>query len=295
MAANYVFSFSTADAAPAVTSTTPANGATNVAVNSNIVVNFSESVSAGGAVSISCTSSGTHSGSLSASPSTSFTFNPTTDFVANETCTVTVDDNDVTDTDTQDPPNNMAADYLFSFSTPDGAPIVVSTNPASGATGVSQTPTIIVRFNEPVDLGSWYMLQCTSSGLHTGLIGGGPAIWSLSNITPQLSAAETCTFTVRAAEVTDQDANDPPDNLAADYVFQFQVLDIAPSVTTTTPLDDATDVALNASVVVTFSEPVTVDTSPSNWIDVTCNSVSQAGLTSGGGPTWAFDPTNDLP
>src|SRR5947207_15983272 len=34
----------TSDAAPSVTSTSPANGATNVAVNTNITVNFSEAV-----------------------------------------------------------------------------------------------------------------------------------------------------------------------------------------------------------------------------------------------------------
>ena len=37
------------DAAPSVSSTTPASGATNVAVNSTIVINFSESVTASAA------------------------------------------------------------------------------------------------------------------------------------------------------------------------------------------------------------------------------------------------------
>ena len=46
MRSNYVFSFTTADAAPSVTTTSPADGATHVAVNTNIVVNFSEPVTA---------------------------------------------------------------------------------------------------------------------------------------------------------------------------------------------------------------------------------------------------------
>src|SRR5205085_6208967 len=43
-AANYSFSFTTQDAAPSVTTTSPADGATHAAVNTNVTVNFSEPV-----------------------------------------------------------------------------------------------------------------------------------------------------------------------------------------------------------------------------------------------------------
>ena len=43
MAADFTFGFTT-DAAPAVTSTVPTNGATDVPVDSNITVNFNEPV-----------------------------------------------------------------------------------------------------------------------------------------------------------------------------------------------------------------------------------------------------------
>ena len=46
-----------------------------------------------------------------------FTFNPDVDFARNEICTVTVSAAGVTDQDAADPPNNMAADFSFSFST----------------------------------------------------------------------------------------------------------------------------------------------------------------------------------
>jgi methionine-rich copper-binding protein CopC len=296
MAADYSFSFSTVDAAPAVTSTTPTNGATNVAVNANIVVNFSESVSAAGAISVSCTSSGSHAGSTSAGPALSFTFNPTTDFQTNETCTVTVNDTAVTDTDAQDPPNNMAADYIFSFSTVDGAPFVFSTNPSNGATGVSQTPTIVIRFNEAVNVTApWFTISCATSGLHTATVGGGPTIYNLSSITPQLAPGENCTVTVAAAQVTDQDANDPPDTMVGDFSFSFQTIDTAPSVTATSPLDGAVNVAIGTNIVVPFSEPVTVDTLPSNWIDVSCGGGPLAGTTTGGSNVWTFDPSANLP
>src|SRR5207302_2423062 len=47
-AANSSFSFATQDAAPSLTTTSPADAADHVAVNTNIVVNFSEPVTASG-------------------------------------------------------------------------------------------------------------------------------------------------------------------------------------------------------------------------------------------------------
>ena len=51
----------------------------------------------------------------------------------------------------------------------------------------------------------------------------------------------------------------------------FTVDDVAPSVTVTSPADGAAGVLVGSNIVVTFSEPVTVDTSPT-WIEVVCPS-----------------------
>ena len=105
-----------ADDAPTVASTTPANGATEVPTNANIEITFSEPVTTSTATySIVC-GSGTHTFALSGGPTT-FTLNPNSDFANGESCTVTVDDVGVSDVDSDDPPDNMAADYVFSFST----------------------------------------------------------------------------------------------------------------------------------------------------------------------------------
>jgi VCBS repeat-containing protein len=106
-----------ADVAPSVLSTTPTNGATNVAVNANIDVTFSEPVNVTGSwFSISCGTSSTHTGTVSGGPTT-FTINPDFDFANSESCTVTIDAAQVTDQDTNDPPDNMAANFSASFST----------------------------------------------------------------------------------------------------------------------------------------------------------------------------------
>jgi hypothetical protein len=104
------------DDGPTVASTSPVNGATGVAQNTNITVNFSEPVNATtGSFSVQCPAGSPQTFTLSASPAASFTLDPTADLPAGTTCTVTVLASQITDADTFDPPDNMAADYTFSF------------------------------------------------------------------------------------------------------------------------------------------------------------------------------------
>jgi uncharacterized protein len=108
-----------ADTAPTVSSTTPANSAVNVARDANITINFSEAVTVTGAwFTIACATSGTHTAAVSGGP-TSFTLDPDTNFAANELCTVTIIASQVTNQDTNAPPDNMVANYVFSFTTVD--------------------------------------------------------------------------------------------------------------------------------------------------------------------------------
>jgi uncharacterized protein len=113
----------TTDPAPTVTSTVPASGTTDVGTSASIVVNFSEPVTpAGSWFTISCASSGSHTAAVSANAgSYQFTLNPDTDFGSLESCTVTIVAAQVSDLDTFDPPDTMAANYVFSFTTADAS------------------------------------------------------------------------------------------------------------------------------------------------------------------------------
>jgi predicted extracellular nuclease len=105
------------DSAPSVSSTNPANGASDVAANSNITITFSEPVTVVDPwYTISCATSGAHTAAVSGGPTT-YTLDPTSDFASNESCTVTIDDAGVHDVDVVDPPDTMATDYVFSFTT----------------------------------------------------------------------------------------------------------------------------------------------------------------------------------
>ena len=211
------------DSAPQVSSTVPANGATNVAVGSNVSITFSEPVDVTGSwFSISGGSSGPHTATVAGGPTT-FTLDPDSDFANSETVSVTIDHTLVTDQDTTDPPDTMSADYPFGFTTTasDAAPSVSSTAPAGGSGQNPVGTDIDVTFSEPVDVhGTWFTISGNASGSHTATVTGGPTTFTLDPDT-DFSNDETVSVTILAGQVTDQDSSDPPDTMAANHVFAF--------------------------------------------------------------------------
>src|SRR5688572_7772664 len=290
----------TVDAAPTVASTTPTNGATNQALNTNITVTFSEPVNVtGNWFQISCATSGTRNvaDTVVTGGSTTFTINPNTDFSPNETCTVTVSAAQVSDQDSADPPDNMTANFVFSFTTIDVAPTVTSTTPTNGAVNQTTNTNISVTFSEPVNVGAtWFQIVCATSGTRNvsdTVVTGGPTTFTI-NPNADFASGETCTVTINAAQVTDQDTNDPPDAMAANFVFSF-TMDAAPTVNATTPANGATQVANNTNVTITFSEPVNVT---GNWFQIvgaTSGTRNVADTVVTGGPTtFTINPNTDF-
>lgn len=286
MTANFVFSFTT-DAAPAVTTTSPTNGATGVATDANIVVNFTEPVNVTtSSFTIECPAPGNlQPFAVSGSGTASITLNPNSNLPGG-TCTVTVIANQVSDTDSGDPPDTMLANFVFSFTT-DEAPTVTATTPVNGAIDQATNVNLSVTFSEPVNVGAtWFQIVCTLSGTRNvgdTVVGGGPTTFTI-NPNTDFTAGESCTVTISAAQVTDQDGGDPPDNMAANFVFSFSI-DTAPTVTATVPINGATQVANNTNVSVTFSEAVTLT---GNWFSIVCATSGTHDTTNSvvtGGPT----------
>jgi endonuclease/exonuclease/phosphatase family metal-dependent hydrolase len=103
----------------------------------------------------------------------------------------------------------------------DAAPTVASTSPANAASNVARDANVEITFSENVTVsGGWYDISCATSGPHTATVSGGPMTFSLDP-DADFGFSETCTVTVYASQVTDQDANDPPDNMAADQTWSF--------------------------------------------------------------------------
>jgi endonuclease G len=213
------------DTAPSVSSTTPVSGATNVPVNSTIVINFSESVNASAsAFSLECPANSAQTFAQSASPSASITLTPTSPLPAGTTCAVKVTANQVTDTDTTDPPDEMVSDFSFSFTTVspiDAAPSVVSATP-NGTSNVPVSSTIVVNFSESVTASaSAFSIQCPAGVPQSFGQSASPATTFTLTPSSSLPYSTTCTVSVAADQIFDTDSNDPPDHLASDATFSF--------------------------------------------------------------------------
>jgi methionine-rich copper-binding protein CopC len=294
LAADYNVSFTT-DSAPSVMSTSPANGAAGVAGNSNITVNFSETVNAGtSSFTLDCPGPTTRqSFGVSGSGTAVITLDPISDLPAATMCTVTVIGGQISDVDGGDPPDNLATNYVFSFTTPDAAPSVTSVSPADGGDHVAGDSNVVVNFSESVaaSAGS-FTLECPVGNPKTFVVSGSPGSTIALDPTGDLPEATSCTVTVIANQISDTDLVDPPDHQAANYAFAFTT-DAAPVVTGTTPSDSAADVDPSSNLQIDFSEPVHVGSSS---FTIVCDGTSQTFAVSGDGtPTIALDPSFDLP
>jgi hypothetical protein len=126
MAGDHVFSFTVADGAPAVDSTSPADGATGVAATTEIVINFTEPVDIESSADFELLCDGNPEGFTVTSPaflpaSTSTVVLTPDAHLPVDTCTVRVLAT-IGDTDLNDPPDQMVADFYFSFTIESGAP-----------------------------------------------------------------------------------------------------------------------------------------------------------------------------
>jgi len=120
--------------------------------------------------------------------------------------------------------------YLVDDSAPaDDAPSITVTDPADGATGVGISDDITITFSEGVSVsGDWVTIVCGATTFNTTGSGGATVIGVSAadpvytlDLAADLPEGETCTATVDDVLVSDDDAIDPPDTMAADFVFSF--------------------------------------------------------------------------
>ncbi len=217
------------DNPPQVISTTPADLATGVAIDSNVLINFDKAVDVAiNAVNINCASSGMQNFPLTAAAAVNSLDIDAADFTPGELCTVTAVAASITDVDGNADPldgdGNGAGgdDYVFSFTVnSDVAPTVSSTEPADAAVDVAVDSNITINFDEAVDATiDAVTLTCDAA---TQTFSGLPFSGSSMVLNPDVDLAfdSSCTVNVLAAEVTDQDGS--VDNMASDFSFGFTV------------------------------------------------------------------------
>ncbi len=138
-------------------------------------------------------------------------------------CTET--DNNASDFANGTPTPRNTASPLNPCVAADTAPEVTGTYPTDGATDFPVNANLSVVFSEPVNVsGSWFTLVCNGNDIPTAT-SGGPTTFTLD---PGISLTngESCTLTVLADLVSDQDGNDPPDNMVTNFIVGFSPFDI---------------------------------------------------------------------
>jgi hypothetical protein len=281
LASNYVWSFTTGLApdiiAPMVTSTINANGATGVPINTKVGATFSEAMDPLTITTVTFTlmqSTTLISGTITYS-GVSAVFTPLVNLAPSTLYTVTVKGGDSGVKDLAG--NAMVTDFVISWTTgtvaDTTAPMVTSTIPANGATGVSTTNAITATFSEGMDpltitTITFSMKQGTTIVLGTVTYAGFTATF-VDNVAPIVPgpgpnfAASTIYIATITTEVKDLAGN----ALVSNYVWSWTTGAVAdttaPMVTATIHTNGQTNVAINTKVGATFSEamnPLTITT-----------------------------------
>ncbi|CAM4165752.1 Ig-like domain-containing protein [Flavobacterium weaverense] len=167
-------------------------------------------------------------------------------------------------------------------------PIVESTTPLSNAIAVPVNSNIIVTFNEEMDPTTITQSSITLTGSST-VAGTVTYSGKTASFKPTSALAENTTYTGRVkTTVKDLKGN----ALQTDYVWAFTTgLILRPIVTSTDPINNATDVILNKVITATFSMPMNPSTLNATTFTIKQGVNTIPGTISYSGSTASFTPT----
>lgn len=271
---------------PIVVSTDPVNGATNVSTSKIITATFNEEMdpSTINASTFYLKQGTTLIPGVVTYTGKTATFTPNSPLAANTVYTGTVT------TGAKDPAKNaMVANYVWSFNT--GAiPIVVSTDPANGATGVALNKVITATFStvmNPATINSTTFTIRQGSTLIPGVI-------TYSGMTASFTpAAPLIANTVYNGTITTGAKDTAGNAMAANYNWSF-VTGTTPYIVSTDPANTATGVALNKKITATFSEVMNPATINATTFTLQNGATPVAGVVTYSGTTAMFSPTANL-
>jgi hypothetical protein len=270
LAADVVWTFTTADQSPpTVLSTTPSNGQ-SVPPSVVFFISLSEAMDASTInatnVTLKVTSSGAAvAGNVNYNTTThNASFTPNQTLLQNTGYTLTIS-GAVKDA----AGNQMGTPVTVSVTTSDiTPPTVISTVPADGATGVSNTAPITAKFSEPMEIASinssTFTVKTTSGGAAVAGVVTYDNASSTATFTPSSSLASSTSYT---ATITTGARDVSQNNMAAAKVWTFTTADTdAPTVVAVSPANLAIGVSIGSSVLVTFSEPMAAATITSSTV-----------------------------
>ena len=254
---------------PVLTSVSPAEGATGVAAGANVVLTFNESVQAGsGAITVTDSAGDTRTISVTDGSQVSFngatvTINPMADLKASDTYHVTFGSGVITDPSGAAyggvPANTI--DFTTAAAADTTPPTLASASPAEGATNVAAGANLVLTFSEAVKAGTGAITVTDSAGdtrtidvTDASQASFNGAVLTI-NPTADLKGTDTYHVTFGAGVVTDLAGNAYAG--LGSGVVDFTTADTtAPVLASTTPTENATDVAIGANLMLTFSKAV---------------------------------------
>lgn len=273
LAANYIWTFRTlpAPAPPTVITTVPANLATAVPINQALSATFSVAMNPAtidtATFTLKVTGGASVTGVVTYVPAGSVaTLTPSAALAPNTQYTATINTGAENLAGTA-----LAANYVWTFTTAAAPvvvpPLVISTNPANGATNVPLNQIVSATFSTAMKPATINSTTFTLTGPGATAVPGLVAYATVGNtltFTPTSSLAASSLFTATIT-IGAQDLGDV--GLASNYVWTFTTGTASsttpPEIVSTVPANAATNVALNQAVSATFTEamnPLTLTT-----------------------------------
>ena len=269
--------------APTIKSADPANKATNVAINKTIKVTFSETIKTGNYwIELKNSNGKTVSFTKSISGNT-LTIKPTSNLTKATKYTIIIHTGSLTDLSG----NNIAL-CTSTFTTDSTAPTIKTVDPINKATNVVTSKTIKVTFSESIKKGTGYIRLKNSAGksvsITTSISGNVLTIKPTSN----LARGANYYLYIYSGSVTDLSGNK--------YVYSgsktFKTDGTAPTIKSVDPASKATNIAVNKTIKVTFSESIK---NGNGWIELKDSNGKSVSFTKTiSGNTLTIKPTSNL-
>jgi hypothetical protein len=260
--ANYVWSFTTIGAPPAVISTIPANGAINVPVGQMLSATFSQAMSPATISAASFTVSGP--GGVAVAGAVSYsgvvaTFTPATNLGYDTLYTATV-----TNGATNAAGIPLLANYAWTFTTITPPPIVVSTIPLNTSTGVPVSQLVSATFNEAMSCSTLASPAASFTLTGPGATPVAGTVGCAGSVATLTSAANLKVNTIYTATISTGAKSLAGTAMAANYSWTFRTLPAPtpPTVISTAPMNLATSVPINQALSAIFStamDPAAID------------------------------------
>jgi hypothetical protein len=274
-------------------STTPAQGATSVVINSTITATFNMAMDPATLTASTFTVTGPSGAAVAGTVTysgTTATFTPSAMLAYSSLYTATIT------TGTKSPGGvALLANYVWSFTTITPAPTVTAVVPANAATNVPIGQVLSATFNEAMNPASISATTFTVTGPGGAAVAGTVAYSGVvATFTPTANLANSTVYTATISTGATSVAGIP---LAAAYVWTFTTITPAPSVIATVPVNTATGVLVSQALTATFNEAMACSTlaSPATSFTLTGpGTTAVAGTVSCSGSVATFTPGAEL-